>query len=410
MGKQMIWCLVLCQCLWFWGALTLATVLHTLQELDSVSPSSGNEIVTDQVQHSKVPDTTTATIAETPEITHDNGSTQYITTQALKPESMSTQGIERSDPVQDKNESRTTHYIKDTDLFSVPTENGTTQKDTVVTSANELESTTGVSTSLEPSISTGEDKIAVIDESDKEVLSGYTTKSTVPITSTTKHDVTKTHGICDDTGLKTSHDGLLTTSIESNDKATGPHSGINHGRHTTSLKQDQSKYNPYLICIISICIVLLALAIIFILVLRKKRRSRSQNFSKRVKKGDNKDVWAGQMPELAEGKVTMGADELDNGMVVSLLEDEQEMTTFVSGEKKGDSGIEIREAEAEANKKEDGEEMEDNAESPEAQEEQKVTKEENLEVQPNGEVETKEEQFPLPPVEQDLVGNEDKAI
>ncbi|XP_018096263.1 leukosialin-like [Xenopus laevis] len=414
MGKQRIWCIVLCQSFWLWGALTLATSPSTLFEPDNTSPSSDSKIVT-EVQHLKVPDTTTGTVTDTPkqpEISHANVFKQIPIAQALiDPESMSTQINKLAEPVQEKNDSQATPSIEGNDFVSLPAENGTTQKDTVMTSANEMETTTHVSTGLLTSISTGDDKRAVIDIEP----TGYTTEPTVSKKLTTLYNVTKIHGVSGDTGLKTSRDGLLTSSPESNItetnyKATGTHSGSNEHKTPTPKKDNSNNTSRLFLYVVLICLLLLILAVIVILVLRKKRRSRSQNFSKRVKKGDSKDVWAGQVPELAGGEVTVGADGLVNGMAVPLLGDEQEMTTFVIGEKKGDSGIEIVEAEAGTTKKVGGEEMKEKAENLVVQEEQKVPKDAKLEIKLNGEVEAKEEQFPLPPVEQNLVGNKDKAI
>eukprot|EP00079_Xenopus_tropicalis_P019671 XP_012809600.1 PREDICTED: leukosialin [Xenopus tropicalis] len=433
MGKHSIWCLVLCQCLWLWGGIALPTTLPTLLDSDSdgTVPTATIEETTDnQVQPLEKEDTNNETITDTPnptEIGHANELKQHVSTQAhMEPEPTSAlssaQLNELNEPVQEKNDSQTTPSPEGKDLGLLSSESETTQMDTVTT-VTELESTTAVSTS--GPISTGHDgKIAVIDKDNEPTVSNN---------PTTKHDPSQTHGTSDglftpspesgkitETGGEdsdphpTGSDGLFTPSPESgkitksSDEGSDSHSGTNHGRHSTASPSKDKDYLRQWLLITLIVIFTLMLITVIVVLVRKKRRSRSQNFSKRGKKGDGRDVWAGQVPQLGDGRAAVGADGLENGMAAPLLEDEQEMSTFVSGEKKGDSEIASGEEEAGATKMASGERMEKKAESPVAQEEQEVPKDVKPEMQPNGEA--KEEQFPLPPVEQDLLGNEDKAI
>ncbi|KAG8432073.1 hypothetical protein GDO86_018824 [Hymenochirus boettgeri] len=153
--------------------------------------------------------------------------------------------------------------------------------------------------------------------------------------------------------------------------------------------------------IIIILVLIFVIALIF--VLRKKRRSGSQNFSTRAQKGGGKDVWAGQVPEMAEGKVAGDGDHPENGATVPLLElkDEQEMSTFVSAEKREDTGGECVEVTVVGNKEES--------------ELGKEEEQESRETVPNGQPESKSDgetsaQEQLHPPEQSMMGNSGKAI
>uniref|UniRef100_A0A803JT36 Uncharacterized protein n=1 Tax=Xenopus tropicalis TaxID=8364 RepID=A0A803JT36_XENTR len=343
MGKHSIWCLVLCQCLWLWGGIALPTTLPTLLNSDSngTVPTATIEETTDnQVQPLVMEDTNTETITDTPkptEIGHANELKQHVPTQAhMEPEPTSAlssaQLNKLNEPVQEKNDSQTTPSPEGKDLGLLSSESETTQMDTVTT-ATELESTTAVSTS--GPISTGHDgKIAVIDKDNEPTVSNN---------PTTKHDPSQTHG---------TSDGLFTPSPESgkitkaSDEGSDSHSGTNHGRHNTASPSKDKDYLRQWLLITLIVIFTLMLITVIVVLVRKKRRSRSQNFSKRGKKGDGRDVWAGQVPQLGDGRAAVGADGLENGMA------------------------------------------------------QEVPKDVKPEMQPNGEA--KEEQFPLPPVEQDF--------
>ncbi|KAG8538199.1 hypothetical protein GDO81_023130 [Engystomops pustulosus] len=122
--------------------------------------------------------------------------------------------------------------------------------------------------------------------------------------------------------------------------------------------------------IIGVLIVILVLVLITVVVVmvRNKRRSGSQSFHSQKRSSKKQDVWAGQAPELGDGKMTRHPEGMENGTGGNKPQpgQEQEMITFTSAEKKDESVAEVNELEEKKPLLEDG--GEDEAEKPPAEE------------------------------------------
>ncbi|XP_063286883.1 leukosialin [Pelobates fuscus] len=156
------------------------------------------------------------------------------------------------------------------------------------------------------------------------------------------------------------------------------------------------------IVVVAILLLLLFFVMLFMLV-RKKKRSGSKNFSKRSRRANGQDVWAGQVPELAEGRPAPENSVLENGAAVlkSQAGDEQEMTTF--GEKRMDSVVEMDELVASDQDKQ-------SKNTSDISDEKKPLLEEDFEETAPTEKGAEKEQFPLPPPEPELGEKGDDAI
>ncbi|XP_053326544.1 uncharacterized protein LOC128501175 [Spea bombifrons] len=197
-------------------------------------------------------------------------------------------------------------------------------------------------------------------------------------TSTTTRDQTKDFDISKDL------EGEGTTVVG---HSTSP-SGKNPGKAKLG----------YVVLAVILLLALLFLVMVVMLV-RKKRRSGSRNFSKRSRKANEKNVWVGQVPELAEGGPNMGNGAMENGsfVAVTLMDGDQEMTTF------GEKGDKVEEMdELEAGEKEPADEKEGKGKSGASEEKKPLLEEDSDGATDPG---ATEEQFPLPPPEQELTGN-----
>lgn len=118
---------------------------------------------------------------------------------------------------------------------------------------------------------------------------------------------------------------------------------------TTNPKKPEAssdKNRKKLIMIVVIIVILiLILATVLVALVRCKRRRGSQSFQSQSRSSKRQEVWAGQVPELADGKVMVHPMGMENGTTGNKPEpgDEQEMKTFISDEKKADSLVEMNE-------------------------------------------------------------------
>ncbi|XP_044158973.1 uncharacterized protein LOC122944599 [Bufo gargarizans] len=115
----------------------------------------------------------------------------------------------------------------------------------------------------------------------------------------------------------------------------------------TKKPEDISNKERQKIILIAVCIVILILILattLFIMV-RSKRRRGSQSFNSRRRSSNKQDVWAGQVPELGDGKMTQHPMGRENGTAGNKEEagKEQEMVTFISGEKNDNSVVLLNE-------------------------------------------------------------------
>ncbi|XP_063791301.1 leukosialin-like [Pseudophryne corroboree] len=156
---------------------------------------------------------------------------------------------------------------------------------------------------------------------------------------------------------------------------------------------------PVLIVVIIIILVLLFLTMI-ILLIRKKRRSGSQTFNTNSRKNNRKDVWAGQVPELEDGKAVHNEVTMENGKSGKQQEAGHEMTTFVSGEKKADSVVENDELLPGGGTEEKGT---DKLGKEDSEEEKRPLLEGSSEGAQETEVSEFEDQFSVPSMEQELL-------
>ncbi|XP_056407945.1 uncharacterized protein LOC130305017 [Hyla sarda] len=137
------------------------------------------------------------------------------------------------------------------------------------------------------------------------------------------------------------NDNEMTTSSQTSGETGTSKSLFTKGpKNNQDAKNDNMK-NIILIAVLMVLLVLILITIVVMLV--RKRRRGSQDFSRSSSK--RHDVWAGQVPELGEGKVTQHPMGVGNGTSSSKPEpgQEQEMVTFISAEKKEDSLVEVNE-------------------------------------------------------------------
>ncbi|KAG9465516.1 leukosialin [Eleutherodactylus coqui] len=109
--------------------------------------------------------------------------------------------------------------------------------------------------------------------------------------------------------------------------------------NTTQPKSSNKDWQKVILILICIVILILILVTVVIFMVRNNRRRGSQSFSTRSRSSNRQDVWAGQVPELGDGKMTPHPAGMENGKPGNKAEPgtEQEMSTFISGEKKEDS-------------------------------------------------------------------------
>ncbi|KAM5151703.1 leukosialin [Mantella aurantiaca] len=164
---------------------------------------------------------------------------------------------------------------------------------------------------------------------------------------------------------------------------------------TKTSKDDKGQSKVILVGVL-IFILILLLAFVIFFMMRKKRRSGS--FRTHSRKNAKQDVWAGQVPELGEGKAAQEPTLVEKGTAGARLGagQEEEMTTFVTGEKKVDSMVEMDELgsgkKAEAN---GGETLGKDEKTPLLEDaSEDFTKADDA-----------AEQFPVPPPEQELMAN-----
>ncbi|XP_073502134.1 uncharacterized protein [Phyllobates terribilis] len=93
------------------------------------------------------------------------------------------------------------------------------------------------------------------------------------------------------------------------------------------------------VILIAVCMVILILILIAVIVVlvRNKRRSGSQSFHTQRRSSTRENVWAGQVPDLGDGRMAERPVGMENGAAGSKPENEREMITFISSEKKNDS-------------------------------------------------------------------------
>ncbi|KAM4632183.1 uncharacterized protein O3C94_018714 [Discoglossus pictus] len=276
---------------------------------------------------------------------------------------------------------------------SLTTENfssGGFSKNDVKAANNDLQNTTDLSPTTMVA-ATQPDSTTLVPES--------TTASLDPIPDQSDDHTVPSKGLPEPMGNTTDKEEPDSKMTTTNSYTTAP----------TSLPRSGKPFSLWVLVLVLIIIFAFILLIIMILLVRKKRRSGSQNFSKQSRRAVKQDVWAGQVPELAEGKPMRDAEVAENGAAVPMSGPgkEDELTTFVSGEKKVDSVIEMDDLARPASPKAKEEEK---VEKKEDDEEQKPLLGEDSEGTPNGDVTGKEEQFPLPPPEQELMANMDKTI
>ncbi|XP_040212049.1 uncharacterized protein LOC120943048 [Rana temporaria] len=183
-----------------------------------------------------------------------------------------------------------------------------------------------------------------------------------------------------------------TKNGEEEDSPTTKHPG----QETNNDKLNNKKKGELVLVIligVGIVVLILVLATMVFFLLRKKKRSGS--FRTQSKKNSKRDVWAGQVPELAEGRAAQDLAMAENGRAGTELETvkEEEMITFVSGEKKTDSAIEMNELGA-------GEKATANGGEKLGKGDTAEEKTPLLEESPKP-----DEQFPVPPMEQELMAN-----
>ncbi|XP_069838376.1 uncharacterized protein [Dendropsophus ebraccatus] len=149
---------------------------------------------------------------------------------------------------------------------------------------------------------------------------------------------------------------------------------------------DSNKKKLVLIVVIMVILVLILITVVVILV-RNKRRSGSQNFHRKSSK--RQDVWAGQVPELGEGKMMQHPMGAENGTAGNKPEpgQEQEMITFTTAEKKDDSVVEVNEL----------------SKGGASEEEKKPLLEDTSQMKEEPEKPPVQEDIPAPTVEQQLV-------
>ncbi|MEE6519230.1 hypothetical protein FKM82_030861 [Ascaphus truei] len=212
--------------------------------------------------------------------------------------------------------------------------------------------------------------------------------------------------------------GLITANTDPETRTNPPK--IDSGKNTEppSPPTSQKPYPTTLVTLVVVVLIILILLIIImvIFIARKKRRSGSQTFNTQSRKGRAQDVWAGQVPELAEGKARGEAEGVENGAAVPMSQGgaEPALTTFV-GREKVDSVVEMEKMGGMGSRAvSEGEEDEGGDQDGEggsvAPGEDRPLLEGSSEGTPEAEVVANEEQFPLPPVEQALLGDVDKNI
>ncbi|XP_077303468.1 uncharacterized protein LOC143923572 [Lithobates pipiens] len=178
---------------------------------------------------------------------------------------------------------------------------------------------------------------------------------------------------------------------------------INHPDQETNNEKLDKKKNRYgelikvILIGVGIFLLIFLLATMIFFLLRKKKRSGS--FRTQSKKNAKQDVWAGQVPELGVERAAQGPAMAENGRAGTELETvkEEEMVTFVTGEKKTDSAIEMNELGAGEKATANGGEKLGKGDTAE---EKTPLLEETSEESPKP-----DEQFPVPPMEQKLMAN-----
>lgn len=174
------------------------------------------------------------------------------------------------------------------------------------------------------------------------------------------------------------------------------------GQETNNDKLNQKKkgYGDLIKVIligVGIFLLIFILATMIFFLMRKKKRSGS--FRTQSKKNSKRDVWAGQVPQLGDERAAQDPTMAENGRAGTELETvkEEEMVTFVTGEKKTDSVIEMNELGAGEKATANGGEKLGNGDTAE---EKTPLLEEASEESPKP-----DEQFPVPPMEQELMAN-----
>lgn len=96
---------------------------------------------------------------------------------------------------------------------------------------------------------------------------------------------------------------------------------------------------------VAMVILVLVLATILVAVVRCRRRRGSQSFQSQSRSSKRQEVWAGQVPELSDGRIMAHPAGVENGGTGNKAGagDEQEMKTFISGGKTGDALEEVNE-------------------------------------------------------------------
>ncbi|XP_077130032.1 uncharacterized protein LOC143785203 [Ranitomeya variabilis] len=147
--------------------------------------------------------------------------------------------------------------------------------------------------------------------------------------SVTSHEGNKTDGH-ETTPSHPNYETVGTSKPVDSKKPSNPMSPPPKGK-----QDDKGAKTVILIAVCMVILVLILIAVIVVLV-RNKRRSGSQSFHTQSRSSKRENVWAGQVPDLGDGKMTERPVGTENGAAGNKPEKEQEMITFIS-EKKNDS-------------------------------------------------------------------------
>ncbi|XP_073403529.1 uncharacterized protein [Dendrobates tinctorius] len=141
-------------------------------------------------------------------------------------------------------------------------------------------------------------------------------------------------------------DGHETTPSHPNYWTMGTSKPVDSKRtsNPTSPPSKGKRMDEMTVILIAVCIFILILILISVIVVlvRNKRRSGSQSFHTQSRSSKRENVWAGQVPDLGDGKITERPGGTENGAAGNKPEKEQEMITFISNEK-NDSVEELNE-------------------------------------------------------------------
>ncbi|KAM3917740.1 uncharacterized protein RB166_016677 [Leptodactylus fuscus] len=230
-----------------------------------------------------------------------------------------------------------------------------------LTTQEEKVTITAPTTSLVP---TKDAKETPVKEIISDVASPVTTSTPVMVTSTISKDPSPSNfslrPVTDH--IPTAKDPLDTS--HENNKTKDPETSSSHPSNetneiptekatqapktppvTSQKPSDKDKQKLFILILVFIVILVLILVAVVVIMVRNKRRRGSQSFHSQKRSSKKQDVWAGQVPELGDGRITQNPIGMENGTAGNKAEPgkEQEMVTFISGDKKNESVVEINE-------------------------------------------------------------------